>query len=138
MLRTGQTMTRIPLASVAACTASRPDTQSRRDAARLACHGSEPSSSETADMVMTLVSLCDGYAFCCESGHVSIANGLAHRSGGAALRERSSKALWRHGARGLVSHGGAGAPGASRHSVRERRFAHIGRARGHMQARGAP
>src|SRR6185437_8237802 len=120
MLRTGQTITRIPLASVAARTASRPDTQSRREAARLARAGSDACSSETADMVMTLVSLLDGHAFCCADGGVWIENDLAHRPGGTALRERSSKALWRHGARSLLPHGRAGAPRASRHAVCER------------------
>ncbi|HEV2285275.1 MAG TPA: hypothetical protein VGR80_04465 [Steroidobacteraceae bacterium] len=61
-MRTGQTITRIPLVSVAARTASRPDTQIARDCAGLACRGPGAVSSEAAEMVMVLVSLQDGYA----------------------------------------------------------------------------
>src|SRR6185437_1046675 len=121
MLRTGQTITRIPLARVAARTASLPDMRSQ-PARRGSLAGA--GSSEAAGMVMTLVSLRDGYAFCCASGEdVGIRHVLAHRSGGSSLRERASQALWGHGASRLVSDGGAGAGGTPRHAVRERRFA---------------
>src|SRR5687768_11487966 len=70
----------------------------------------------------------------------------AHRSGHddedrpgiAALRERAPEVLWGHGARGVVSHRGTGAPGPRRDPLRQRRLGHAGTAGRRLRALAAP